>query len=91
MQSTLMSMAAVALFGSLAAQAAERGEVFGQGGAPGEQQGNGTREEKSTLAQVETKRLRYAAYYKDAKERCTLYSGRARDICVGEAQMKYIE
>ncbi|MDP1756943.1 MAG: hypothetical protein Q8K62_05925 [Thiobacillus sp.] len=38
------------------------------------------------------KRMRYAAYYRDARERCcTIYSGKARHTCIGEARVKYIQ
>ncbi|MDO9221258.1 MAG: hypothetical protein Q7T90_09530 [Thiobacillus sp.] len=57
--------------------------------------------ERSTLPYVGTnrlryaatyKRMRYAAYYRDARERCcTIYSGKARHTCIGEARMKFIQ
>jgi len=43
------------------------------------------------LAYVETNKLRYAANYMDAKERCTVYGGQTRNICTSEARIKYIQ
>lgn len=93
MRSTFMSMAIVALFGApLFAQAVKPGDL-GEGAAAIDERRRARPVEPvetTTLAYVETKRLRYAAYYKDARERCTVYSGNARDICIDEARMKYI-
>jgi hypothetical protein len=67
-------MAVVALFGiaPLSALAAKPGEALGE-------RQRARPVEKTTLTYVETNKLRYAAYYKDAKERCTVYSGKARN------------
>lgn len=93
MQSTFISMAVVALFGiaPLSAQAAEPGEALSEGAAALAERHRARPVEKTTVAYVETNKLRYAAYYKDAKERCTVYSGQARNTCIGEARMKYIQ
>ncbi|MBW8307172.1 MAG: hypothetical protein K0M46_10185 [Thiobacillus sp.] len=90
MQSIFISMAVVALFGiaPLSAQAAKPGETLSEGAAAlGERQSARPEEQ----AYAETNKLRYAAYYKDAKERCTVYGGQARNICIGEARMKYVQ
>jgi len=93
LQSTFISMAVVALFGiaPLSAQAAKPGEALGEGAAALVERQSARPVEKTTLAYVETNKLRYAVYYKDAKERCTVYGGQARNICIGEARMKYIQ
>ncbi|OGU23530.1 MAG: hypothetical protein A2580_09350 [Hydrogenophilales bacterium RIFOXYD1_FULL_62_11] len=52
--------------------------------------------EKSPLPSTDTnrvryKRMRYAAYDREARERCrTTYKGKARETCIDEARMKYI-
>lgn len=90
MQSTFINMAVVALLGIApqAAQAAKPCETPSKGAATlGERQ----RARPDALAYAETNKLRYAAYYEDAKERCTVYGGQARNICIGEARMKYVQ
>ncbi|MDO8942390.1 MAG: hypothetical protein Q7U75_04355 [Desulfobacterales bacterium] len=52
--------------------------------------------EKSPLPSTDTnrvryKKMRYAAYDREARERCrTTYKGKARETCIDEARMKYI-
>lgn len=91
MQSTFISMAVVALLGiaPLSAQAAKPCETLSEGAAALGERQSARPEAQQTYA--ETNKLRYAAYYEDAKERCTVYGGQARNICIGEARMKYVQ
>lgn len=47
--------------------------------------------ERTVLAHEEVTRLRYAAYFRDASERCRIYEGKARRICIDEAKMKFLQ
>jgi hypothetical protein len=90
MQSTFISMAVVALLGiaPLSAQAAKPCETLSEGAAALDERQSARPEAQ---AYAETNKLRYAAYYEDAKERCTVYDGQARNICIGEGRMKYVQ
>jgi hypothetical protein len=46
-------------------------------------------DENNTLVYVRVSQARNAAYYNDARSRCAMYRGQARDICIEEARMKY--
>jgi len=46
-------------------------------------------DENNTLAYVRVSQARNAGYYNDARSRCAMYRGQARDICIEEARMKY--
>jgi hypothetical protein len=48
-------------------------------------------DENNTLAYVRVSKTRYEAYFNDAKARCTMYRGKARDTCIDEARMKYAQ
>lgn len=46
-------------------------------------------DENNTQVYVRVSQARYAAYYNDARSRCAMYRGKARNTCVDEARMKY--
>ena len=46
-------------------------------------------EDHNMRVYVRVSQARYAAYYNDARSRCTMYRGKARDTCVEEARVKY--
>lgn len=46
-------------------------------------------DDNNTLVYVRVSQARYTAYYNDARSRCAMYRGKARDTCVEEARMKY--
>lgn len=46
-------------------------------------------DENNTVAYVRVSRARNEAYFNDARSRCAMYRGKARDTCVKEARMKY--
>lgn len=46
-------------------------------------------DENNTQVYVRVNQARYAAYYKEARSRCSMYSGDAWETCVGEARMKF--
>lgn len=50
---------------------------------------NALADDNNTLVYVRVSQARYAAHYNDAKSRCAMYRGKARDTCVEEARMKY--
>lgn len=46
-------------------------------------------DENNTQVYMRVSQARYAAYYNDARSRCAMYRGKARNTCVDEARMKY--
>ena len=46
-------------------------------------------DENNTLAYVRVSKTRHEAYFNDARARCTMYRGKARDACIDEARKKY--
>jgi hypothetical protein len=73
-----------------AAQVDRQQAVFSQAalsGAPGVL--DALADENNVLAYVRVSRARNEVYFNDARSRCAMYRGKARETCVTEAHMKY--
>lgn len=50
---------------------------------------NALADDNNTQVYVRVNQARYAAYYKEARARCSMYRGEAWEHCVGEARLKF--